>query len=571
MVLKKLAALHSGRSARCFGACMLGAQAKPCTQRTGASIDLERHTPLTSEQKQTSADQVSATGTVARNTAYLTGALVIQKGIAFVYFTLIARLIGTGNTGEYIWPLAFSTMFSILADFGLSPVLIREVARAKDMASVYLRNVLTVKLLFAAIAYGAMIAGLYFVDSYVVYLGFQSLNKSLVLVAGIVMLLDSFTLSFYAIFRGFQKLQYEAVGSMVNKVIVAVVGIIAVKMGLSVIFLLLAILVGSIFNVFFAGTMLVIKQKIIPRLGFNKNILKFLLRIALPFAIAAFFVNVYANFDTVMLRVRVGEGHAGWYTVAYKLTFALQFIPAAFAAAIFPAMSEYYARAREKLANIFERSMAYLMFVAIPLAVGLFVLADFIVLTMYTEAFEASIRPFRIFMGALVVIFLNYPVGYILNACNKQTVNTVNMGIAMVINIALNIVLIPKYTFNGAAVAALVSSWVLFLLGLFWVRTITPYRRWYLLKVFLKTFFAAGTMGMLVWLLKGSIGSITSFMPLEGGKLDLFNIVLLTVIGGLWYFFVMLAVRGFTLHDFAAIKGALFGRLRRGKIQKEGV
>ena len=69
---------------------------------------------------------------IAKNTTFYTGALIVQKVLAFVYFSLIARFMGVEDTGKYTFALSFTTMFAIFIDLGLAPVLTREIAKATN-------------------------------------------------------------------------------------------------------------------------------------------------------------------------------------------------------------------------------------------------------------------------------------------------------------------------------------------------------------------------------------------------------------------------------------------------------
>ena len=72
------------------------------------------------------------TSKVARNTLYLTGASIGQKIIAFVYFLLLARIMQPEQTGIYFLVTSFVTMFSVVTDLGIVPVVIREVAKSTE-------------------------------------------------------------------------------------------------------------------------------------------------------------------------------------------------------------------------------------------------------------------------------------------------------------------------------------------------------------------------------------------------------------------------------------------------------
>ena len=74
---------------------------------------------------------------ITRNTAFMTMASVGQKIISLVYFTLIARHIGAEDTGKYFFALAFTTVFVVFVDLGLTNVLVREAAKAREKIQAY--------------------------------------------------------------------------------------------------------------------------------------------------------------------------------------------------------------------------------------------------------------------------------------------------------------------------------------------------------------------------------------------------------------------------------------------------
>src|SRR5437868_4622435 len=96
---------------------------------------------------------------VARNTATLLVASILQKILAFAYFAVIARLAGVHDTGTYFFALSWTLMFSIVTDLGLTSVLIRESARDHARAEHVLNQVLSLKApliaLMAVVSIGA--------------------------------------------------------------------------------------------------------------------------------------------------------------------------------------------------------------------------------------------------------------------------------------------------------------------------------------------------------------------------------------------------------------------------------
>lgn len=471
---------------------------------------------------------------IARNTTWLTMAYILQKIFAFIYFTLIARWLGADNIGIYTFAISLTTIMSVFIDFGLSPVIIRESAKFKDRANEYLNNTNTAKIILAILSYLIVIIGVNLLHK-------PALTQTMVYIAGLIMILDSFTLSFWAIFRAYQNLKYEAFSIIINQIIIVIIGILGVLLKFPLYILVIALLCGSTYSFLYSFILLKFKLHFKFKLQVEKNLLKSLFKIALPFALAGIFTRVYSYIDQVLLSTLVGDKSLGFYSIAYKATYALQFVPAAFAAAIFPAMSHYYANAKEKLQSVFEKSMYFLIIFSIPISLGTFAIADKIILKLYTSEYQPSILTLQIFIMAVIPIFLSYPVGSILNSCDRQMTNTINMGITMILNIILNLILIPKYEHLGAAIAAVSSLTILFFLNLYWVPKIIKYDYKFLIIKLLKATLASVIMVLVIIYLKQFI-----------------NFAILILLGALIYGCIMYLIKGFTKEDISYLWQAIF-------------
>lgn len=133
-----------------------------------------------------------------------------------------------------------------------------------------------------------------------------------------------------------------------------------------------------------------------------------------------------------------------------------------------------------------------------------------------------------IFAFGLIFVFLNYPVGNLLNAAHRQVRNTVHMGIALVVNVVLNLMLIPRSdifgTYIGATIAAVVSSVVLLFLGLPVIGQIIQYDKRLLFKKFFQILAASSAMGGCLWLLKEQVPLL--FLVALGPPIYLFFLIL---------------------------------------------
>lgn len=473
---------------------------------------------------------------LAKNTLYLTLAAIGQKALAFVYFLLIARIVGVEWTGKYFFALSYTTIFSVFVDFGLNQVLIREIAKDKLRLPKFFNNIFSLKVFFAVTTavFAVLLANL---------LGYDSLKLLLIYLALLVMIGDSFHLTFYGVFRGLKILNYEALGIFVSQIIIVAIGVTSLVIMPSLPILIIALLSGTVFHIIYSLILLKKKIGILPRWELDWIFLKRVLRIAIPFALAGVSVKVYSYIDSVLLERLAGDLHVGWYSIAYKLTYAFQFIPMAFVAGLYPVFASQWNENREKLINTFEQSMRYMMVIAAPICFGIWSLSDKIVPAFYGTDYYNSILPLQILIFVLLAIFADFPVGSLLNACDKQATKTGIMIATMVLNVILNIILIPKYTAVGAATAGLVSFTFMLAAGLYYSRRIIDYNAGKLILSSAKTILSGGLMALCVVLAKPYI-----------------HFSLTIPLGATVYAAVLYMLKGWTINDIKTLKQMLLKR-----------
>lgn len=434
-------------------------------------------------------------GNIAKNTLYLTVASVGQKVLAFVYFMFIARVMGVEGTGAYFLALSITTIFSVVADFGLQPVLVREIAKGRD-AHTMIRSILGAKIGFVLL--GALAA-----NTTAWVLGYSPLVLGLVALASLVMILDSLHLTFYGILRGKQKLQYESLGVFVGQMLILLVGGAVLIFGPSLYGLIIALLAGSIFNVGYSLSRVVKhfgSSMLVP--AWNWPFTKKLLIIALPFFLAGAFTKVYSYIDTVLLSQYHGEAAVGLYSIAYKLTYSFQFLPLAFVAALYPGLSKLLVTDKKRVVEVFEDAMWYMMILVTPIVLGIWSIAPELVVAFAGSEFVGSIFPLQVLIFVLFFIFLDFPIGSLLNAADRQGTKTAIMGVTMVVNVILNFVFVPAYGVVGACYAALGSFFVLFAGGMYFVPQIIKISFWKLTKRLIPILFAGIVMAVCAYFLK---------------------------------------------------------------------
>ena len=465
---------------------------------------------------------------IAKNTSYFTLALILQKIISFTYFVLIARAIGPADLGKYYFAISFTSIFGIFIDIGQSSVLTREVAKRPDQADRLFSSVLLMKLPLAVLSLLA-------VFSIIGFSSYPEITRQLVYLSMFCMALDSFTMTFFAVSRGFHNLKYESISSVIFQLIVFAMILAALKFNLGLTWLMMSLVLASLYNFIFS--LYILKKKWGIKINWrpDKVLIKSILLISLPFAVYAIFQRAYMYLDSVMLSLMAGDHQVGIYQIPFKIIFALQFLPLAFVASLFPAMSHYWHNNREQLAITFERAMNYLIIISLPVSAGGIILADKIIV-IFKAGYVDAILPLQITMAAVIFMFLNFPVGSLLNACDRQKINTINMGIVLAASVILNLILIPGYQAVGASLTVLFTNILMFILGMLIVPRIVKYNYKKIVIILIKSFLATAVMGVVGYYLKDQI-----------------NLFLTIILAGLSYFFALYIFKGFKKEDILSI------------------
>lgn len=465
---------------------------------------------------------------IARNTSYFTLALVLQKIISLAYFTMYARELGPNDLGQYYFAISVTSIFAIFIDFGLSNILTREIAKHPEKSSDLLGNILTVKLVLAAITFVFLIL-------WTCFWGYGEITRDLIFISAIAMVLDNITSIFYAIARGFHNLKFESIASVIFQLIVLIISVIIINLDLDIRWLMFSLVSASLFNLVYSAIIVYKRFKLRVHFTWDRVLIRQILWLALPFALYGIFQRFYTFFDSILLFKFAGDRAVGLYQIPFKIIVAIQFLPMAFTASLYPAMSAYWQHNRQQLSITFERAITYSLILGLPIMIGTIALADQIVL-LFKEGYGEAVLPLQISMIAVPFMFLSFPIGSLLNACDRQKRNTINIAIVAFTSALLNIILIPKFGVMGACITTVVTSALMIVLGLIVVPDIIVMRLHRLGFTFLKIIGSGILMGIVTYIIK-------AWVP------PLVNIIFASIV----YCLALYIFKGFTAEDVKSV------------------
>lgn len=394
---------------------------------------------------------------VRKNTIYLTGASIIQKAFSFVYFLVLAHFYGASSIGQYTYAIALTTIFAIVVDGGLTPVLIRSVAQDARGALARMKQVLLIKIFLLLVTSIGIASTILILDQ-----AFEV--RWLIVAAALVMVLDSVNLTLYGTLRGFHNVAYESAGLIIAQIISFGIGLFAAFQHHSIIVPILGLGLGSLTHLCVA--LYGLRRSRAKAAGEGQVTLgapHTMVREAVPFALAGIFARGYSFLDTIILG-SISFTASGLYSVPNKLTYAFQFIPLALSASLYPAFSKTLSTDKAEAAERWHMSQRYLLVVVFFIVSSVIALSSKL-LGFYGDEFTVAETTLIILSISLIFSFVSFPVGALLNAAGLQRLQTTAMGFTLAVNAALNFLLIPQFGPVGAALSAVAGNCMLFGLG----------------------------------------------------------------------------------------------------------
>jgi O-antigen/teichoic acid export membrane protein len=379
------------------------------------------------------------------NTTLVLAARVVSRLIALVTVIVLARSLGDENYGRYTTLIAYSALVSVVADLGVSPLYTREAARRPEELSHYLATLLSGKLLLAAAATVIFAAAL----------AAAGLGGLIVPGAALLVLTTYANLlrnTFYALGR----LEFEAVAILAEIAIQAGLILVGARLHAGPAFFVWAYAASFGFTCVYSLAVITLFRLGRVRLGFDRALFWNWLRLAFPFALGAFLTNLYFRADVPILQHFKPFQEVGWYQFAYKPFEALQFVPLAVQSTVYPLLAVYYRDARGRLGTAYARFFKILLVLGWPLTVGTFILA--VPVGRLFRLFPESIPSLRILALAIVFLFANSAFTAMLYAIDRQNLFAWATGIAVVVNIGLNLLLIPRFGYLAASAVTVVTE-----------------------------------------------------------------------------------------------------------------
>ncbi|MBP2046882.1 flippase [Methanobacterium aggregans] len=390
---------------------------------------------------------------IAKNTGVMFISQIMTYLIGFFITMYTARYLGAEGFGILSLALSITAVFGITADLGLTTLMIREVARNKSLVNTYISNTFLMKIGLSALTLGIMFL-------LVNVIGYSGTVSTVIYLITFSVIVTAFTGVLSAVFQAHEKMEYISVSTILNSISMLVGTGVGIYYHMDVVYFAALYLI-SCGLVFIYILLMYLWKFSLPNIHIDRTFWKPTIKEAWPFGITSLSGTLYTYIDSIMLSIIQGNTVVGWYSAAYRLMLITLFIPNTVNTAIFPVMSRFYTSSRDSLNLMYERYFKYMMIIGIPMGFGTTLLADKIILLVFGPGYTQSVLALQILIWTMVFTFAGASFVQLLQSINKQIVITKISAICVIINILLNLILIPRYSFIGASFATLLTEVVL--------------------------------------------------------------------------------------------------------------
>ena len=408
---------------------------------------------------------MDASSQVAKNTSVQILGRVVVVIATVITTAILTRFLGASGYGNYIFITSFVALFTAISDWGTGIISIREAAKESKGGEKVFGNALVLRFIFALASFLAVNLLARILPQ------FQDLIL-VATIASVLLFLHSFRTSFHIVFQAKLRFENQALAEVLISTTFLLFLFLPLSIGLNLPWVMLFLVIANLLGTALA---LILARRLTRfDLGLEKPILRKILSASIPTGALLLIFSIYNRIDIFILQAIKGSVSVGIYGLAYKIHDNLILGAAFLMAALFPLLSRYAAdlNSKTKLAVIYQKTFDVLFLLGGGMVFIFFIFAPLIIKAVGGEEFFESILVLRILVFATLLAYFNHLTGYTLIALGKQRASLTVAVVALIWNVGLNLVFIPRYSSLAAAgVTVATEGLVLFLTSFYLAKT----------------------------------------------------------------------------------------------------
>ncbi len=395
----------------------------------------------------------STARSLVKNTAVMMAAQAATWVSGFLLMIFLPRCLGNEGYGRLFLAMSVQMICQWFIDYGGQNYIAKEVSRDRSNVSALMTHSAILRI------------GLWLISLIATYLfslaaGYSREVILLVMILCASNLWTSLTVLLRNCYQGFEAMQYPSIASVAERSFLLLAAIPALLLGAKEI--VVAFLMAAAALVSFGISLRYAKKFFAFKVSFDASSLRQLAREGFPYFLWSVFGVIYYRIDTVMLSMMTTEAVVGWYGAAYRFFDILMFLPAIYSQALYPILTKLSTNEERSMKSVSQKSLGLLVLAGIPIAVLLLFFSRTVIQILFgLGEFGPSVELLQIFSVGILLVYADFVLGGTVLALDRQKAWAAIAGVAALVNIGLNSVLIPHFqsaTGNGGIGAAIATD-----------------------------------------------------------------------------------------------------------------
>ena len=383
------------------------------------------------------------------NTSWLFGEKIARIIITFFIGIFLVRFLGPNKFGIYSYALSFITLFSALSILGIEKIVVRDLINHPEKQNSILGTAFFLRIAGTAISLVLIFVLVFLIGDSGITLIMIALMSTLIIFRSVQVIDYYFQAKVISKFSVYAQFGSLVVGSVI-KIILILYNAPLIYFGISV----------GIENFVMAG--ILINNYRLQKLSlfdwkFDKNISKEILKESWPLIISSIAVTMYMKIDQVMIKHMLGEREVGFYAAAVQLCESWYFVPTVIAGSLFPAILSAKQTSIKLYESRTQKLIDLLTWMSIGIALPVTLFSELIIKILFGSEFAVSAPVLTVYIWAGVAAFIGVASSQYLIAEKLTKLTLYRTVPGLILNIILNLILIPSYGIVGSAYATLIS------------------------------------------------------------------------------------------------------------------
>jgi O-antigen/teichoic acid export membrane protein len=376
---------------------------------------------------------------------------VLRLGVGLLVGVWVARYLGPEQFGLFSFAAAFIGLFGAFAGLGLQSIVVRDIVRDSAYKEETLGTAVILLLVGGFLAYGLTLGTIFWLRPD------DALAKVLVAILGSMTLFKASEVVIYW-FESQVQSKYTVLVQNGSFLVFACIKVALILSNATLIAFAWASMAEALLVALLMLAMFGLRGLGLLKLRASLDRAKVLLADCWPLLLSGITITIYMRIDLIMLGQMLDDEAVGIYSAATRISEVWYFLPSAITASILPTLIHAKKISKVLYHQRLQRLCTFLTWLAIAVALPMTFMADWLVIIIYGQNYIAAGNVLSIHIWAAVFVFLGIGSGIFFTIENLAKIFFYRTTLGCLLNIVLNIYLIPLYGVKGAAIATVLSQ-----------------------------------------------------------------------------------------------------------------